>query len=77
MDFLLQRFRRHIHRHIIRLNNRSRFSSALRFGFSNVLPQRQDIDHFLVQALRRNAVFLVVLLLFLAATFGFANRFRH
>ncbi len=77
MDFLLQRFRRHIHRHIIRLNNRSRFSSALRFGFGNVLPQRQDIDHFLVQALRRNAVFLVVLLLFLAATFGFANRFRH
>ena len=77
MDFLLQRFRRHIHRHIIRLNNRARFSSALRFGFGNVLPQRQDIDHFLVQALRRNAVFLVVLLLFLAATFGFANRFRH
>ncbi|KYJ01015.1 hypothetical protein AIZ09_23220, partial [Salmonella enterica subsp. enterica serovar Typhimurium] len=56
---------------------RTALAYPLRFGFRNVLPQRQDVDHFYVQTLRSDTVLFVVLLLLLATSLGFANRLRH
>ncbi|MNY50100.1 hypothetical protein D3C86_1855770 [compost metagenome] len=75
VDFLLQRFRRQQHFNRIGLNRMTRFAAS--FGFRQTLTERQNIHHLLVQTLWRNAVFFVVLLLFLSTALRFANGFGH
>ena len=77
MDFLLQRFWRHIHSAKPGRLNGLRFTAPFGFGFRQALAQLQDIHHFLIEPLRHDAVLFVVALLFLPSTLGLANGFGH
>ena len=77
VDLLLQRFWRHLHGAKPGRLNGLRFTAPFGFSFRQALAQLQDIHHFLVEALRYDAMLFVITLLFLPSTLGLANGFGH
>ena len=75
VDLLLQRLRRE--RHDIRLNRRARLAAPLSFRFGNILTERQNVDHFLIQPLRNDTVLFVVRLCGVNALPGLLARRRR
>ncbi len=72
VDFLLQRFWRHIHSAKPGRLNDLRFTAPFGFGFRRPWPSCRISTTFLL-SLRHDAVLFVVALLFLPSTLGLAN----